>query len=312
MSASVASPQPIEDLSTPLSNRNRSWRRFRRHKMAIFGSLLLGGLLMFVIIGSLTIPYDRAVTPNVLNKLKPPSAEHPFGTDQIGQDVLARAVYGGQLSLIIGVLAMLLSIGVGTAVGAIAGYYGGMIDSVLMRFTEAILTIPRLFLLLTMSKFFGGRVAPITFAGREFSGSVIVIIIIIGVTSWTSLARIIRAQILSLKQMEYVVAARSLGIRNRAILMRHILPNTLASIIVSATLGIAGAILSEAYISFLGLGVDSKTPTWGNLINLGYQQISKAPWMWLVPGILIVVTVLGINFVGDGLRDALDPRSTKA
>jgi peptide/nickel transport system permease protein len=291
--------------------RYRALRRFRKHKMALFGTALLVGLLAFVVIGSFIVPYERAITPIVLEKLRAPSAEHPFGTDQIGQDVLARTIYGGQLSLIIGVSAMLLSITVGTMVGAVAGYYGGLVDSLLMRLTEAVMTIPRLFLLLVLAKAFGGRVPAINLFGREFSGGVVVVIVVIGITSWTSLARIVRAQILSIRQMEFVTAAESLGVPGLRILIRHVLPNTLASIIVSATLGIAGAILSESYVSFLGLGVDYKTPTWGNLMQLGYKYIATAPWMWLFPGLLIVITVLSINFVGDGLRDALDPRSQK-
>jgi peptide/nickel transport system permease protein len=308
MSTSAAHPVT---LTTPIErpDSGRAWRRFRRHRMALLGAALMIGLLLFVVVGSLVHSYDYATKPNVLNKLKPPGAEHWWGTDQIGQDVLARAVYGGQLSLIIGVSSMTVSIVLGTGIGAVAGYFGGVVDNLLMRFTEAILTIPRLFLLLTMSKFLGGRVPTLMIGGREFSGSVVVIILIIGITSWTSLARIVRAQVLSLKQMEFVTAAESIGTPRWKILTRHILPNTLASIIVSATLGIAGAILSESYVSFLGLGVDAKTPTWGNMLQLGYKYLSNAPWMWIFPGILIVLTVLGINFVGDGLRDALDPRS---
>jgi peptide/nickel transport system permease protein len=293
------------------ASNNRVWRRFRRHRMAVVGALMLFGLIAFVVIGSLAIPYSAATRPAVMDKLQAPSAEHPFGTDQIGQDVLARAIYGGQLSLIIGVLAMSLSLVLGTFIGAIAGYYGGILDALLMRMTEAIMTIPRLFLLLTISKLLGGRIPSVDILGREFSGGVIVIILVIGITSWTSLARIVRAQVMSVKNMEFVTAAQSIGTPRARILLRHVLPNTLASIIVSATLGIAGAILSEAYVSFLGLGVDAKTPTWGNMMQLGYKYISTAPWMWIFPGILIVMVVLSINFVGDGLRDALDPRSTK-
>jgi peptide/nickel transport system permease protein len=277
--------------------------------MAVAGSLMLSGLLLFVLIGSLLIPYEAATKPRVMQKLKPPSAVHALGTDQIGQDVLARAVYGGQLSLIIGVLAMGVSLTLGTTIGAVAGYFGGAVDNLLMRFTEAVLTIPRLFLLLVMAKTFGGQIPSLILFGREFSGGVLVVIVIIGITSWTSLARIVRSQILSLKEAEFVLAAQAVGVPRARVLWRHILPNTLASIIVSATLGIAGAILSEAYVSFLGLGVDSKTPTWGNMMQIGYQYISTAPWLWLIPGVLIMFASLSINFVGDGLRDALDPRS---
>ncbi len=290
---------------------NRAWRRFRKHRMAMLGLLLLIGMILFVVVGSILIPYERATVPAVRNRLQAPSETALFGTDQLGQDVLARAIYGGQLSLLIGTSAMLLSILIGTFVGAVAGYYGGVIDNLLMRFTEAIMTIPRLFLLLVLAKYFGGRIPSLPFFGRELSGGVLVVVIVIGITSWTSLARIVRAQILSLKNMEFVTAAESLGVPNRRILIRHVLPNTLASIIVSATLGIAGAILSESYVSFLGLGVDAKTPTWGNMMQMGYRYISTAPWMWLFPGVLIVISVLCINFIGDGLRDALDPRSQK-
>ncbi|PJF30509.1 MAG: peptide ABC transporter permease [Candidatus Thermofonsia Clade 1 bacterium] len=297
--------------AVPPRDENRAWRRFRKHRMAMVGLILLIGLILFVVIGSALIPYERATVPNVRNRLQAPSERALFGTDQLGQDVLARAIYGGQLSLLIGTSAMLLSILIGTLIGAIAGYYGGVVDNLLMRFTEAVMTIPRLFLLLVLAKYFGGRMPSLPFFGRELSGGVLVVVIVIGITSWTSLARIVRAQILSLKNMEFVTAAESLGVPRRRILWRHLLPNTLASIIVSATLGIAGAILSESYVSFLGLGVDAKTPTWGNMMQMGYRYISTAPWMWIFPGVLIVISVLCINFIGDGLRDALDPRSQK-
>ncbi len=311
-SDSLVRPLALGNLKedAPRSN-NRTLRRFLRHRVAVLGTLLLAVLIAFIVIGTLSYSYSAATDPFPLNKLKAPSPEHLFGTDQIGRDVLARAIYGGQISLIIGVTAMLLSLFLGTTVGALAGYYGGLVDNLLMRFTDALITIPRLFLLLTMSKFLGGRVPPLVIGGREFSGSVIVIIFIIGITSWTKLARIVRAQILSLKNMEYVLAAQSIGVPRLRILIGHILPNALASIIVSATLGVAGAILDEAYISFLGLGVDAKTPTWGNMLQTAPRYLGSAPWMWIFPGLLILLTVLGVNFMGDGLRDAFDPRNVK-
>jgi peptide/nickel transport system permease protein len=293
------------------ANKGRAWRRFRKHRMAVLGLIMLLLLCLFVTVGAMAVPYEKAIDTSLRLKLKPPGPDFPFGTDQLGQDVLARAIYGGQLSLIIGGLSMFLSITIGTLVGALAGFYGGLIDNLLMRFTEAVMTIPRLFLLLVLAKFLGGRIPSVYILGREFSGGVMVIIVVIGITSWTSLARIVRAQILSLRQAEFVTAATSLGVPQLRILFRHVLPNTLASIIVSATLGIAGAIISESYVSFLGLGVDSKTPTWGNMMQKGYEYLSSAPWMWIFAGILLVITVLSINFVGDGLRDALDPRSIK-
>jgi peptide/nickel transport system permease protein len=208
---------------------------------------------------------------------------------------------------------VLVEITVGTTVGALAGYYGGWVDAVLMRLTEAMLSIPSLLLLLVMAKFFSSRIPDVELFGRTFSGSVIVIILIIGLTSWMTLARIVRSNVLSLKETEFVLAARALGLPNRRIIMAHILPNTLASIIVSLTLGVAGAILSEAYVSFLGLGVQAPTASWGNMLTEAqeFQIIRDAPWYWFFPGLLILLTVLSINFVGDGLRDALDPRSDK-
>jgi peptide/nickel transport system permease protein len=201
---------------------------------------------------------------------------------------------------------------IGILVGAIAGYYGGWIDGGLMRFTEAMLNIPQLFLLIVMAKFFGGRISEVELLGRTFSGSVLVIVIIVGLTSWMYLARIVRAEFLSLKERDFVLAARAVGTPAWFIIFRHILPNSVAPIIVSATLGIASAILSESYISFLGLGVQPPTATWGNMLERSTKNLAEiggSPWLWFFPGLLILLTVLSINFVGDGLRDALDPRS---
>ncbi len=197
----------------------------------------------------------------------------------------------------------------GTLVGVISGYYGGLWDAVTGRIIEAMLSIPQLLLLLVMARFFAGKIPEQEFLGRSFSGSVIVIILIIGLTSWMQLARIVRSNVLSLRESEFVSAAKALGASDRRIILSHILPNTLAPVIVAATLGIAGAILSEAYISFLGLGVQPPTATWGNMLEGAKQYIGEAPWLWIFPGLLIVLTVISINFVGDGLRDALDPRS---
>jgi len=205
----------------------------------------------------------------------------------------------------------MVEVSLGTLVGALSGYYGGWIDSILMRFTEAMLSIPSLLLLLVMAKFFADKVPDLYLFGRTFSGSVIVIILIIGLTSWMYLARIVRSNFLSLRESEFVTAARALGASNARIILVHILPNTLAPIIVAATLGIAAAILAESYISFLGLGVRPPTASWGNMLDGAYQYLETAPWLWIFPGLLVILTVLSINFVGDGLRDALDPRSDK-
>lgn len=302
--------QPASDqLAPPLSLGELTWRRFRRHKMALFGAAVLILLFLYSFGGALFVSEDYANLTNTSLRLQPPSVEHPFGTDTVGRDILARTLYGGQISLLIGIAAVVVETVIGILIGAIAGYYGGFLDSLLMRMTEAVVTIPQLFLLLVMAKFFAGRVPNITLLGRTFSGSVVVIVLIIGLTSWPYLARIVRAEFLSLKENEFVLAARATGTPNWQIIFRHILPNSVAPIVVSATLGVANAILTESYISFLGLGVQPPTATWGNMLDGAYNYIETAPWLWIFPGTLIVLIVLSINFLGDGLRDALDPRS---
>jgi len=316
MSAADASSQPLS-LSAktahlqPQSPTQRLVRRFTRHRAAMFGLFILLGVILYIVIGSLIFTEAQANYNDTSRRLQPPSAEHPFGTDRIGRDIMARTIYGGQISLLIGFLAVIVEVSFGTAIGAVAGYYGGWIDSILMRLTEAMLSIPSLLLLLVMAKFFSTKIPTIELLGRSFSGSVIVIILIIGLTSWMSLARIIRSNVLSLKETEFILAARALGLPNWRIILNHILPNTLASIIVSLTLGVATAILSEAYVSFLGLGVQAPTASWGNMLTEAqeFNVIKNAPWYWFFPSLLILLTVLSINFVGDGLRDAFDPRS---
>ncbi len=318
MATAKAIPQPVslsrdESTQKPQTLWRVAVRRYVRHRAAMAGLLILLGLLAYIIGGSFFLTEAYANYNDSSIRLQPPSAEHAFGTDRIGRDILARTIYGGQISLLIGLLAVVVEVSLGTAVGAAAGYYGGWIDSLLMRITEAMLSIPSLLLLLVMAKFFGNRIPEIALLGRTFSGSVVVIIVIIGLTSWMYLARIVRATVLSLKETDFIMAARALGAPDRTIILSHILPNTLASIIVAATLGVASAILSEAYISFLGLGVQAPTASWGNMLTEAqeFQIIKDAPWYWFYPGVLILLTVLSINFVGDGLRDALDPRSDK-
>ena len=305
----AAKPPVVELEAPPLTLRQMTWRRFRRHKMAMAGLLMLVLLFAYSFGGSLLYSEAAANATNTGLRLEGPSAAHLFGTDTVGRDILARTIYGGQISLIIGLTAVLLETFLGILIGALAGYYGGKLDSVLMRFTEAMLNIPQLFILIVMAKFFGGRLPNIDLLGRTFSGSVVVIIIIIALTSWMYLARIVRAEFLSLKENDFVLAARAIGTPTHDIIFRHVLPNSMAPIVVAATLGVANAILAEAYISFLGLGVQPPTATWGNMLDGAYNYLENAPWLWIFPGLLILFTVLSINFVGDGLRDALDPRS---
>ncbi|MFN2152030.1 MAG: ABC transporter permease [Anaerolineales bacterium] len=304
---------PLDELEAPpLTLGQLTWRRFRRHKMAIFGTIVLILLILYAFAGAFFVSEEYANYTDTSLRLQAPTREHPFGTDTVGRDILARTIYGGQISILIGLIAMLVEVVIGVLIGAAAGYFGGRVDNILMRFTEAVLVIPQIFLLLVMAKYFAGKIPDMNVFGRTFSGSVIVIIVIIGITSWPYLARIVRAEFLSLKENEFILAARATGTPTSQIIFRHILPNSVAPIVVAATLGVASAITSEAYISFLGLGVRPPTATWGNMLEGAYNYIETAWWLWLFPGILIAFTVLSINFLGDGLRDALDPHSRAA
>jgi peptide/nickel transport system permease protein len=313
--------EPIEAMPKSLRKRGdddyfqspwrRTLKRFLRHKMALVGTFIMSALILYIVIGSIVYTEGDANYIDTSIKLTGPSNEHPLGTDTVGRDVLARTIYGGQISLIIGLLAVSVSVSLGTLIGALSGYYGGVIDALLMRITEAMLSIPTLLLLLVMAKFFSGKVHDVDLLGRTFSGSMIVIVGVIGITSWMYLARIVRSSFLSIKEKEFVTAARATGASNSWIITRHILPNTMAPIIVAATLGVAHAILQEAYVSFLGMGVRPPSASWGNMLDSAYRYVEEAPWLWMAPGALIILTVMSINFVGDGLRDALDPQSEK-
>lgn len=298
-------------------------RRFRKHRMAMFGLWLLGFLLLYITLGTLySRGYCEPINQEVRGeayancndtskKMQSPSADHPFGTDVIGRDILARTIYGGQISMLIGISAALMEVALGAVIGLVAAYYGGWVDSLLMRVAEAMLTIPSLFLLIIGARFFSTAIPDINLFGRELTGNVIIIILIIGFTSWMYLARIVRANVLSLRELDYISASRALGASDARIIFGHLLPNTVAPLVVSATLGVAAAIISEAYASFLGLGVQGATATWGNMLEEAYRYLETAPWLWFFPGTFILLTVLAINFIGDGLRDALDPRNTR-
>jgi peptide/nickel transport system permease protein len=310
--ADTALPIPSLRYQKGTSNLERSLKRLQKHRMAIVGALLLVLVVAFVIVGSFMIPYANSIYNDPSRGLLSPSFEHPFGTDEIGRDLLARAVYGGQISLFVGVTAMLVQIFVGTLVGLLAGYLGGMIDSLLMRLAEAMLSIPQLFLALIALRLFSDptEFRDISILGRQYSFTMFVIVFVIGLTSWMQVARIVRSVVLAVKEQEYVTAARAVGARNLRVVLRHVLPNCLAPIIVAATLGVASAILLEAYLGFLGLGVRQPTPTWGNIMSNANTYLNY--WFyWFFPALLIMLTTLGINFLGDGLRDAFDPRSLK-
>lgn len=293
------------------SSFGRFWRRYRKHRMAVLGLVLLIGMVLYITVGSLIFTEAYANDTNIRNKWAPPSIEHPMGTDSVGRDIMARTIYGGQISLAISVLTVAVTVFLGTLLGLIAGYYGGLVDSIITRIAEALFVIPTLFLLLVLSKFISGQFTDLNLFGRTISSSVFVIVVVLGLTSWMGLTRIVRSVVLSLKEQEFIVAARAVGATSPQIIRAHILPNVMAPVIVAATLSIAGVILAESSVSFLGMGVQPPTASWGNIIQRAAERIDTAWWLWFFPGGLIVVTILSINYVGDGLRDALDPRSDK-
>ncbi|GAB4530602.1 MAG: ABC transporter permease [Anaerolineae bacterium] len=282
-------------------------RQFFRHRMAVIGLIILTLVALYVVVGSVIFTEADARETDIRARWAAPSAAHPFGTDSTGRDVLARTIYGGQISLVIALLSVTVTTTLGVLLGIVAGYYGGWIDSLIMRGAEALLSIPLLFFLLVLSKTFENRIPDVVLLGRTLTGSVVVMILIIGFTGWMSLARIVRASALSLKERDFVLAARALGMTHTRILLRHILPNALAPVIVFATLGVSQAILLESYVSFLGVGVSEPTPSWGNMLQRANERLDSAPWLWIFPGLLVTLTVVSINFIGDGLRDALDP-----
>jgi peptide/nickel transport system permease protein len=285
------------------------WDQFRTHKGAMAGLVVLVALILFVVIGPFIWRIDPSfVEPNAVQMMKSrnlsPSLSHPLGTDQLGRDMLARVMSGGKVSLAVGTVAMLISIFIGTFVGVMAGYFRRL-DGPLMRFTDLFLALPLLPLLLVMMMLFGDTVRRMV--GPE-AGTFLLIVFAIGVTSWMQAARIVRGQVLALKEREFVLAAQSIGTPSRRVILRHIIPNVISPVMVAATLGIAGAIITESVLSFLGLGFPPDFPTWGRLLYDGveYMQLYPARVIW--PGLAISLTVLSVNYIGDGLRDALDPR----
>jgi peptide/nickel transport system permease protein len=277
------------------------WRRFRKHKPAMFSAAVLAVIVLGCVFVPLILGYDAYNAPVELRR-QPPTLPHPFGTDELGRDLMMRIWVGGRVSLVIGVAAVFIAITIGTFVGAVAGFYGGKIDNVLMRFNDFMLAIPNLFVLLIVAQLLRSLNLP------ELSGGPLLIIVIIGALSWMGAARLVRGQFLSLKAKEFVDAARISGAKNNRIMWRHILPNAASPIIVSATLRVGNAILTESTLSFLGFGIQPPMPTWGNMLKNAQSQMVIAPWIAIFPGLFIFLTVVAINYLGDGLRDALDPR----
>jgi peptide/nickel transport system permease protein len=277
--------------------------QFRRNRIAVYGLLLL----LFIIVSILLCPLVYRVDPKAINILEasaPPSAAHPFGTDDLGRDILARCLYGGRISLAVGLVSMVIAMSFGTIIGLLAGYVTRL-DNMLMRFTDMMLTLPQIPLLLVAMSLF--RDSMRMRFGLE-AGAFIMVVSIIGLFGWMPTARMVRGLVLSIKQKEFIEAAINIGVRSGGIMGRHILPNTFGIIIVASTLSVASAILTESTLSFLGLGFPPDVPTWGSLLYENRNYMIKAPWMVIFPGILISLTILSINVIGDGLRDALDPR----
>jgi len=275
------------------SKLTQFWRYFRRSRLAVGGMVVIPITFFIAGLASSLAPYDPGKT-DVSFKLKPPSLQHYLGTDQLGRDVFSRMLYGSRISLSVGFVAVAISIFIGIIVGAAAGYYGRWVDALLMRFVDIMLCFPTFFLILTVVVL--------------LSPSIFNIMVVIGITSWEGTARFVRAEFLTLRERDYVQAAKALGARNLRIIFRHILPNALAPVFVTATLGVASAILVEAGLSFLGFGVQPPAPSWGNILTEGRTYIFDAWWLTIFPGLAILITVLSFNLLGEGLRDALDPR----
>ena len=279
------------------------WNEFKNHKGALAGAIIFALIVILVLLGPFVWPYE-ANGINIRIRNQGPSLAHPLGTDQLGRDTLARIMAGGRTSITVGLTAMLLSLFLGTLIGVVAGYFKKL-DSALMRFTDLFLSLPLLPLLLVMMLLFR---EPLSTSFGPEKGMFILIVVSIGITSWMPTARIVRGDVLAIKEREFILAARSIGGTDTKIIFRHILPNVLSPIMVSATLGIANAIITESALSFLGLGFPPDFPTWGRLLNDAVDYLQQFPERVFWPGLAISLTVLSINYLGDGLRDALDPR----
>ena len=293
-------------LDRPESQFTAIWRQFRQHKGAVFGLVVLSFLVAFVLIGPLLWQAEALKVSEALKvKNQGPSLRFPLGTDQLGRDMLDRMMSAGRVSLAVGFIAMMIAIFFGTFIGILAGYFKRL-DGPLMRLTDMFLALPLIPLLLVMVMLFRDRIAKV--AGPEM-GAFILIVFAIGLTSWMHAARIVRGEVLALKEREYVLASRSIGAPSRRIILRHILPNVISPVMVAATLGIAEAIITESVLSFLGLGFPPDFPTWGRLLYDGLQYMQLYPERVIWPGLAISLTVLSVNYIGDGLRDALDPKA---
>ncbi|HET8628062.1 MAG TPA: ABC transporter permease [Thermomicrobiales bacterium] len=284
-----------------------AWNQYRRHHLALVGTFVLLAIIIAVAVGPFVYT-ENGQALDVANAMQGPTLAHPMGLDDLGHDILARILVGGRRSITVGIMAMLVSITLGTLIGAVAGYFGGLIDSLLMRFTDLFLALPVLPLLLLIIYLYRDKLKALF--GLE-TGMMILIIAVIGGFAWMGVARLVRASFLALKEKEFIEAARCIGASTPSIIFKHILPNSLTPVIVAATIQVGGAIITESSLSFLGLGFPPDVPTWGSMLFDAKDQLPFAPHMALFPGMAIFIVVLSINYMGDGLRDALDPHARR-
>ena len=279
------------------------WRVFRRNKMGLVGLIMLVIIVFVAVFADVIAPYDVQSSMDVTTSdiYKPPSAQHWLGTDDAGKDEFSNFIFGARVSLIVGFFAAFISIFIGGVLGIVAGFFGGRIENILMRVTDIMLTLPTLFVAILLTQLLRAGVVPFLSAG------IVPIVLVIAVTSWMGVARVVRASFLSLKEKDFVDAARAAGARNQRIMVRHILPNAMSPIIVAATLRVGAAIITESGLSYLGFGVQPPIPTWGNMLRNAQSEMDYAPWTAIFPGLFIFITVIAANYIGDGLRDALDP-----
>jgi ABC-type dipeptide/oligopeptide/nickel transport system permease subunit len=280
-------------IAPPLTRRGDMWRRFKHNKLAVFGLGLIVLIVLVAVFADLICRFDPA-SIDVVNRRQPPSSTHWFGTDQIGRDVFARVIFGSRVSLRVGIFAVVIAVVIGVVLGSIAGYFSGKIDTLIMRITDIFLAFPYIL----------AALAIITIIGRGER----TVILVLGLLGWLAIARVLRSQILQVKEMDYVEAARAIGCSDLRIIVRHILPNAIQPVIVYATLFLGTAVLSEAALSFLGVGIQEPTPAWGLMVAQGRKFLVPSPHLLFFPGAAIFIMVMAFVFVGDGLRDALDPR----
>jgi peptide/nickel transport system permease protein len=276
------------------------WKRFRKHPGAVGGSIVFLLLSIMVLFASIS-PYDPDAS-SMLERYQPPSLQHPMGTDALGRDLFTRVLYGGRVSLTVGLLVVVIALVVGVPIGALAGYYGGWLDSVLMRLTDTFLSLPSFLVLILLSAILREVDAPLI-----EKNSVLTIAFVIGILTWMTFARLVRATFLTLREMDFVTATRALGGSDFRMMVNHILPNSIGPIIVEATLELGYAIIQESGLSFLGFGIQPPTPSWGNLLSNAQEHFTKYPWLAIFPGLMIFLAIISVNYIGDGLRDSFDP-----